>query len=351
MSSSRSLRAPSRLFLDTVAGGRTLPVVELTEDATIAERKGIDRSGMNNIRAGGPVLAGSTAAFAAPYSDPLTVSKVQMARQLRDAALDTTKEFEKRNFDNLSWIVAYQARASPVNFDGIRKAPAILHAGICIVLPDGRFYSLGINGRKTLFSGSNAFLMTPDPVLINRDPEIYAAFPFTTYFYDGIDEFIRKNAVSYKMYYTGRSHYDEYGRSRSDRHNTQFFNIALNRRFSLPGMRIPGIYSPLNCALAVQEILRGAIQVGHLVSHPNQMQYTYGILHDKPIGEVMVKFLYNLLFGFRRGEKDICVNHTRFCEIIESSMPPGHRGGRRRRTLKQKLKRKASKKTPDHVRP
>ena len=345
---------PSFGFLNSVAGGHTLSVIELVGEPDILPTL----PEYESVAAGGPVdkydIASGIYTKDVPYET--TPDLIQIAPALLHAAEQTDRELLKYKdlstrstaFDSLSWIMAFQARpqAAPeeVNYTG--QTPT--HASILILLPDGKLYSLGIGvTNKTTFGITNAKLYSPDAITVNIRPYVHVAFPFTSYFYDGIERFVNKYAKAVKMFYRPRTMINENDNPHSATHSTQFFDIPLKRFFSIPGMRIPRIYEPLNCARGVQEILQNAITVGTVVAHPDLMMYRYGQFKDAPLPSDWSEFIYQLLFGNKRVEKGICSKYPTFCEYMMASMPPssykgGHRTRRTRRTCRRHARRNVS---------
>ena len=326
-------------FLNSVAGGKTLSVIELVDEPDIPSTL----SEYENVAAGGPVRLNAAASDIYTREFPYETTKdlIQVAPELLYAAEQTDKELLKykdpatrsTTFDSISWIIAYQGRPQEpperVNYTG--QTPT--HASMLILLPDGNLYSLGIGvTNKSTFGLTNAKLYSPDVLTVNIRPYIHVAFPFTTFFYKGIEKFVKNYVKHVKMFYRPRTFYSVAGIPRNATISTQFFDMPLKRYFSIPGMRIPHVYEPLNCARGVQEILRGAITVGPVIAHPDMMMYTYGPFKGIPLPEDKSEFIYQLLFGNKRGENNICSKNATFCkDIMDSMPPPSHRGGRRTR--------------------
>jgi len=334
-------------FLNSIVEHKTLSVIQLVGEPAIPH----NYPEYNNVAEGGPVPRNSVAAGIYTKEFPYGTVKesIRLAPELFEAAKDTDTELLKRNnpeqrktmLDAISWIVAYQARpqAPPdkVKYEG--NMPET-HSSILIRLPSGKLYSLGITASsKKLLEGVTHF-SSPDYKTVNYKPYIHIAFPFTTYFYEGIQMFLDRNAVSVQMYYHPRRLFSDSGVRYSVKHNMQFFYITLNKPFTLPGISIPFLYKSLNCARGIQEILRGAITVGIFVAHPDTMYYRYGPFSGAPLPPDWSEFIYELIFGTRYSEKDICFKYPEFCDIILKSMPylPSIHGGRRTRRRRHKPK-------------
>jgi hypothetical protein len=338
-----------------VAGGKTLSVIELVDEPDIPSTL----SEYENVAAGGPVRINAAASEIYTRDFPYETTKdlIQVAPELLYAAEQTDKELlkytdpvqRKTTFDSISWIMAYQGRPQEpperVNYTG--QTPT--HASILILLPDGNLYSLGIGvTNKSTFGLTNAKLYSPDVLTVNIRPHIHVAFPFTTFFYRGIEKFVKNYVKHVKMFYRPRTFYSDAGIPYQAAISTQFFDMPLKRYFSIPGMRIPHVYEPLNCARGVQEILRGAITVGSVIAHPDLMMYAYGPFKGVPLPGDKSEFIYQLLFGNKRGEKEICSKNETFCKDIMESMPPppppspSRKGGghRTRRACRQRRPKK-----------
>jgi len=326
-------------FLNSVAGGRTLSVIELVGEPDLPPNS----LEIENVAEGGPVRRNSVASNIYNKNFPYETIKdlIRVAPALREAAEETERELLKRNFDSISWIVAYQARpqapSDQVNYTG--NTP-LTHASILILLPDGRLYTLGIGVTDKTRRGGVTHLYSPDALTFNLRPHPHVAFPFTTFFYEGIQMFLNRNAASVaKMYYMPRTVYNVAGIPHSATSSTQFFDVTLKRSFLLSGTYIPYLYDSLNCARGVQELLRNTITVGTLVAHPDEMIYRYGPFEGDPLPPDWSEFIYQLLFGNKRGEKDLCSKYAPFCKyMMESMPPPSHKGGHRTRRQRRPKK-------------
>jgi hypothetical protein len=333
-------------FLNSIVEHKTLSVIQLAGEPDIPR----NNPEYESVAEGGPVDKYDIAAdiYTKEYPYETIKDSIRLAPDLFEAAQATDRELLKRDYpeqrktmlDAISWIVAYQSRpqAPPdkVNYKG--NMPET-HSSILIRLPEGKLYSLGITVTDKTNWGGTPHLHSPDHMTVNLKPYIHIVFPFTTYFYRGIEEFLNRNADSVKMYYKQRAIYNAKGVSHNVETNMQFFNVTLNRTFTLPGISIPFLYESLNCARGVQEILKNAISVG-VVAHPDTMYYRYGPFRGAPMPPDWSEFIYELLFGTRHSEKDICFKYPEFCDIILKSMPhlPSIKGGRRTRRRRHKLK-------------